>query len=574
MRSRRLVVPLAVIGSIGMALVPTFAEAATSTQTTAATAADWSSFVKAHHFNFSSPASQSAYHRTAAARGASATPNPDLQFYMYGGQTSAHAVSLLLLPEGFDTGTATITVNWGDGTTSTSTVNAADLNTGNPPTFDHTYAALGVYDVSAVMDDGAGDSATNTIVVSTGSQFTPYGPARILDTRNGTGFSGPIAAGKIGHLKVVGAGPAGDTVPAGVTAVVLNVTVTEGTANGFLSVLPNEDLTGNPASGIVTSNLNFRANQNVANLVIAAVGKDGVVDFLNGAPSGSVDVVADIAGYYTASTQSAYVPMTPTRMLDTRHGTGVPAGKIPANSPITLHVANGKAIPADATGVAMNLTAVDSTKNGLITAYPTGQALPTVSSLNYAAGSTTNNMSIVPIGAGGDITFRNSGGGSVDLIADVTGYYTKDAVTGASSYVPFAWPERYLDTRGSGNSGLELMGLDFGTIKTGVQTPFPVTPASQPTTAAVFNATVVSPTGNGFLSLYPYNPGQAPSTGTSNINYLTGQTIPNLAIVSTGTAADSQWNAQLGEDFLDSGIYLSGHGQANLILDELGVYAE
>ncbi|MBR7833603.1 hypothetical protein KDL01_10025 [Actinospica durhamensis] len=574
MRSCKLVLSLAVIGSIGMALVPTFAEAATSTQAAAATASNWSSFVKAHHFNFSSPASQSVYHRTTAAHGASATPNPGMQLLIYGGQTGSHSVQLLLLPEGFSTGTATITVTWGDGTTSTSTVNAADLDTAGLPTLDHTYAALGVYNVSAVIDDGAGDSATNTTVVATGSQFTPYGPTRILDTRNGTGISGPIAAGKFGHLKVVGAGPVGDTIPAGVTAVVLNVTVTEGTANGFLSVLPNEDLSGNLSSGIITSNLNFRANQNVANLVIAAVGKDGVVDFLNGASKGTVNVIADVAGYYTASTQSAYVPLTPTRMLDTRYGTGVAKGQIQANSAVTLNVANGKTIPADATAVAMNLTAVGAKNNGLITAYPTGGSVPTVSSLNYPAGSTTNNMTIVPIGTGGDITFANSGRGAVDLIGDVTGYYTKDAVTGASSYVPFAWPERYLDTRGSGNSELALLGLNFGTIKTGVQTPFPVTPASQPTTAAVFNATIVSPTGNGFLSLYPYNPGQAPSTGSSNINYLAGQTVPNLAIVSTGTVADSKWSTQLGEDSLDSGIYLSGHGQANLILDELGVYAQ
>jgi len=269
------------------------------------------------------------------------------------------------------------------------------------------------------------------------------------------------------------------------------------------------------------------------------------------------------------------VPMTPTRLMDTRKGIGVAKGQIPANSSITLNVANGKTVPSDATAVAMNLTALDSTANGLIKAYPTGEPLPTVSNLNYGAGSTTNNMAIVPIGTGGDVTFENNSRGPVDLLADVTGYYTKDAVTGASSYIPFSWPERYLDTRSFDiTSQLRLIGLDFGTIKANVQTPFPVTSVSQPTTAAVFNATVVAPTGNGYLSLYPYNPGQAPSTGTSNINYLTGQTIPNLAIVSTGTAADSQWKTQLQTDTLDSGIYLGGHGASDLILDELGVYTQ
>jgi hypothetical protein len=573
--NRRLRVSLAVIGSIGIALAPTLAEASTSSQAAADTAANWSSFVKTQHFNFSSPASHSVYRRAAAVRSAATTPNPGLELGIYGGQTSSHAVSLLCQPQNFSTGTATLTVKWGDGDTSTTTLNAADFSTANPPVVDHTYASFGIYTVSAVLDDGAGDTATNSTVVATGSQFTPYGPTRILDTRSGEGISGPIAAGESGRLKVVGAGPVGDTIPAGITAVVLNVTVTEGTANGFLSVLPNETLAGGFANGIVTSNLNYHAGQNVANLVIASVGKDGVVDFLNGAPKGTVDVIADVAGYYTASTQSAYVPMTPTRMLDTRKGIGVAEGQIPANSSITLNVADGKTIPSDATAVAMNLTALDSTANGLIKAYPTGQPLPTVSSLNYGAGSTTNNMAIVPIGTGGDVTFENESRGPVDLLADVTGYYTKDAVTGASSYIPFSFPERYLDTRSFDiTSQLALMGLDFGTIKATVQTPFPVTPASQPTTAAVFNVTVVAPTGNGYLSLYPYNPGQAPATGTSNINYLAGQTIPNLAVVSTGTVADPQWSTKLQTDTLDSGIYFGGHGASDLILDELGVYAQ
>src|SRR6185312_11807564 len=85
--------------------------------------------------------------------------------------------------------------------------------------------------------------------------------------------------------------------------------------------------------------------------------------------------------------------------------------------------------------------------------------------------------------------------------------------------------------------------------------------------AFVMNATVVSPTGNGFLSLYsfdPTNPNAIP--GTSNLNYRTGQTVPNLAIVAPGTNYDSDAGGY------DVGLYLGGSGNAQVILDYFGEY--
>jgi hypothetical protein len=159
MRNRRLLVPLAVVGSLGIALVPALAEAATPA--VAATAVDWSSFVRAHHFNFSSPASRSVYHRTAAARGSAVTPNPDMELYINGGQTSSHGVSLLVLPDGFSTGSATTTVDWGDGTTGTLTVDAADLypyNPGQAP-------ATGTSNINYLT----GQTIPNLAIISTGT---------------------------------------------------------------------------------------------------------------------------------------------------------------------------------------------------------------------------------------------------------------------------------------------------------------------------------------------------------------------------------------------------------------------
>jgi hypothetical protein len=114
-------------------------------------------------------------------------------------------------------------------------------------------------------------------------------PARVLDTRNGVGAPlAPLGANSSLDLQVTGRGG----VPAGATAVVLNVTVTDATDSSFLTAWP----TG--VTRPVASNLNFVAGQTVPNLVIVQVGSGGKVSLYNFA--GSTDVIADVVGYYTS----------------------------------------------------------------------------------------------------------------------------------------------------------------------------------------------------------------------------------------------------------------------------------
>ena len=100
----------------------------------------------------------------------------------------------------------------------------------------------------------------------------------------------PVAAKATAHLQVLGQGG----VPAtGVSAVVMNVTVTGPTAAGFLTVFADD------AVRPTASNLNFVKGQTVPNLVVAPVGANGKVAFYNGS-SGSVQMIADVAGYVLA----------------------------------------------------------------------------------------------------------------------------------------------------------------------------------------------------------------------------------------------------------------------------------
>ena len=580
MSHRRLTIPAALVGAACIALAPAFAEASTASHaaTTHSTAALSKSTAKAvaaaaakaeGYKTFSSPAGHSKLVTHKAATASAATdPNPDLAVAFEGGDSSAYGVFLDLTVSGYTTTTTdglSVTVDWGDGETSTGT------DTGTTPSYTHEYSALGTYTITVTVTDNDGDTVTNSIsgAETAGSDYTAYGPVRILDTRKGLGESSAAAVAADGTLKlqVTGAGTTGDTIPTGITAVVLNVTVVSPTANGVLTVYGDQDASGDPISNPGTSNLNFRTGENVPNLVIVPVGANGVVDFYNGS-KGKTQVLADVAGYFTASTADKYVAISPARVLDTRKGigTGGTVAKIPADGSVTLTVEGSDSGTIPSTGVsavAMNLTAVDATKNGVITAYPTGESTPTVSNVNYSASQTIANMAIVPVSSTGQVTFYNNSSGSVDLLADADGYYSSTTtVSTASAYV--AWPEpiRMLDTRSS-DSLIDLPGP----LSTGETYGVPFGAESYET-GEVFNATVVSGTGNGFLSLYPYDP-SSPSAvpSTSNLNYMTNETVPNLAITTLGTTADS-------DGAYDFGIYLGGSGTAQVILDWFGEFQD
>jgi len=116
--------------------------------------------------------------------------------------------------------------------------------------------------------------------------LSPIGPTRLLDTRSKVGVSTTIPVPAGGAVRLQVAGVAG--IPTGVSAVVLNVTVTQPARNGYVTVYA--DGTAKPNS----SNLNYVTNQTVPNLVFAPVGSDGKVDLWT---ASSTHVIADVAGY-------------------------------------------------------------------------------------------------------------------------------------------------------------------------------------------------------------------------------------------------------------------------------------
>ena len=290
------------------------------------------------------------------------------------------------------------------------------------------------------FSDGAGstdviaDLAGYYTLDKAGSTYVTDGPARLLDTRAGTGTGGtkaPVPAGQSISLQVAGV----QGVPqSNVSAVVMNVTATHPTTSSYLTVYPDGQKLP------TASNLNFAAGTTVPNLVTVPVGADGKVDFYNA--NGSTDVIADLAGYYVAGApQSGGVFQSldaPTRFLDTRSGTGTGGVKAPvaAGHSLALQIdgvgGNSGIPPTGVSAVVMNVTATHPTTAGYLTVYPDGKTLPTASNVNFTAGQTVPNMVTVPVGADGKVDIYNANG-TTDVIADVVGYFSTGSALKVSS---------------------------------------------------------------------------------------------------------------------------------------------
>lgn len=90
-------------------------------------------------------------------------------------------------------------------------------------------------------------------------------------------------------------------------------------------------------------------------------------------------------------------------------------------SSATLNMSVGSAVPVGATGVIVNITATGPTDTSYLTVYQDGITRPGISTVNFTPGQTVANLAIVPV-TNGSIDIYNHIG-SVDVIADVTGYF-------------------------------------------------------------------------------------------------------------------------------------------------------
>ena len=340
--------------------------------------------------------------------------------------------------------------------------NAAIVPAGNPSGSISIYNA-GPATADVILDMNGYFAATTTQGSSTGLQFFPVSPCRLVDTRGASAgfngispFSGPsLLSGVTANFPVQSSSEAAaDTTPApcgsipsSAEAYSLNTTLVPhaSAVDHFITLWP---------SGLAqptVSTLNDQQGEVVANAAIVPAGTpSGGVSVFNEGPA-TADVILDMNGYFATPTGLKFYPVSPCRLVDTR---GTAAGfngispfsgpSIASGATVTFPVQSAAeasantipapcgTIPSSAQAYSLNLTLVPNIvltdaypgMINFVTIWPAGLTQPTVSTLNDQEALIVANAAIVPAGSGsGGISVYNSGPSATHVVIDMNGYF-------------------------------------------------------------------------------------------------------------------------------------------------------
>ena len=339
--------------------------------------------------------------------------------------------------------------------------------------------------------------------LTTETSYVPLPPARILDTRSGNGLGGRFIANYPRTWQVTGRGG----VPTTAVAVTGNVTVTNQTAGGLVSV------TSVASVAPTTSTLNFPVGDNRANNVTIPLGPGGTLSAIYRAAGGhTTQLVFDVTGYFVDDAAAAtYHAVSPARVLDTRSGNGLSEAFVSA-APRTWQVAGREGVPTGAIAVSGNVTVTAQTSAGFVAVTPAATTSPETSTLNFPAGDTRANGIVVPLASDGTLSalFEGRPAATAHVIFDVTGYFLPDQ--SGSHFVALA-PKRLMDTR----TGAGLAGrFTANTARTLAVVPFNSIPVDA--VAVTGNLTVVGETAGGYVSVTRIAT-NTPATSTLNFPF-------------------------------------------------------
>jgi hypothetical protein len=222
-----------------------------------------------------------------------------------------------------------------------------------------------------------------------------------------------------------------------------------------------------------------------------------------------------------------FTAVTPSRVLDTRDGTGRNGNVAPVRPGATIHldVTGVAGVPdSGVSAVVVTLTGTQPTRHTFVTAWPQGATRPEASNLNLTPGETRANSVTVPVSPSGMISLYNNQG-STHLIVDIVGFYSSGTGPAGGRFHTIDAPRRVLDTRfaqgapagkvGPGGSiTLDLRGK-VGLPQTGM-------------VAVALNVTATEPTAVSFVTVHP---GDVDRPLASNLNVVPGQTVASLVTV-------------------------------------------
>jgi hypothetical protein len=217
-------------------------------------------------------------------------------------------------------------------------------------------------------------------------------------------------------------------------------------------------------------------------------------------------------------------------------------GRLNATDVATIQIGGQGGVPADASSVVVNVTAVDGASSGFLTVWPCSGTRPEASNVNFDAGENTPNLVVSKLDAAGRMCVYTSA--AVDVLIDISGYFPA-----SSSYVGIT-PDRKLDTRkttkvkANGQTFVKVTGAAVGGGGA----------VADSAAAVVLNLTATGTDGGGFVTSWP--------CGTdlplaSSLNFEAGRDRANLVIAKVGT---------------DGKVCLFSSAQTDLIADVAGYF--
>ncbi len=238
-----------------------------------------------------------------------------------------------------------------------------------------------------------------TATPGVGGFWSPLAPTRVVDTRFGIGSPQGQFTGDLTFTLP-------SSVPASALGVVLDLTAVDPTHDGFIKLAA----TGSTAG---TTALNFEGGGSTTGLAVTRASGHQVTVSVAGVPT---NVVVDLVGFYegAATSGSGFVALPPHRFIDTRGGLGA-AG--PGTGPLLVTVP--ASVPANATAVLLDVSAVTPAGNGFVRLAAPGTAA-TTTAVNVMPGRSRTGLVITGI-RDGQITLAVYGT-TTQLVIDLLGY--------------------------------------------------------------------------------------------------------------------------------------------------------
>jgi hypothetical protein len=240
-----------------------------------------------------------------------------------------------------------------------------------------------------------------------------------------------------------------------------------------------------------------------------------------------------------APVTTAFVPLSPCRLLDTRD-----TGAVVAAGSTVVVATNGRCgIPAGTAAVSVTVTVTLAAGSGFVSLWPTDQARPTASVVNFTNGATRANGALVRLAANGSLSAFASA--ATHVVIDVGGAFVPAARATAGRFVATT-AARLLDTR-----------LANGRLAAGGTVNVPL-PAGVPpdATAVAVNITTTGLALPGFFAAFP-SASARPNASVLNTDAI-GQTRAASTIVPVNAGGFSVYSQNGGDVIVDLAGWFTG----------------